>query len=91
MKFFRSRLLTNVSGFAASVLVCSACATNSGVCEPAIGSPFGITEEQLEEYEVLMESGEDSDAIRAWIREADRTIRANNAYAGKEPNHGGEE
>lgn len=78
MKSSPSRWLKRMSGCVASVLVFAACATNSIPTDPAVGEPFWASEERLDEYVELMNRGE-APSIRAWIREADRVIRANNA------------
>ena len=46
--------------------------------EPYACEPFPTTQAQIEEYEWLRSTGQ-APLIRAWIREADRVCRANNA------------
>ena len=55
----------------------SACCTTPMI-EPYRGEPFFASEDRLDEYEALM-IAEQAPAIRAWVREADRVLRANNA------------
>jgi len=57
--------------------VCAGCKTIPSL-EPYAGEPFFASEQRLDEYEELMREGR-APTIRAWIREADRVIRANNA------------
>jgi len=45
---------------------------------PYEGPPFFASAERLSEYEALA-ADKRASKIRAWIREADRVIRANNA------------
>lgn len=64
------------------MLSAAGCAGRNGPvsCEPAIGIPFHDSYPRLVEYQALYRAGA-SPAIRAWIREADKVIRANNAYS----------
>lgn len=54
------------------------------------GDPFGSNLERLQEYQDLRDF-DVAPATRAWIREADRTIRANNKIAGFAPRNYDEE
>ena len=64
------------------------CATNPSL-EPYRGAPFFDSDLRLAEYAVLACIKQPPGCtpraakVRAWIREADRTIRANNALRGE--------
>lgn len=68
-------------GFVVLVIVSSGCATSNSSCEPAKYERFSDSEVRLDEYGTLVELNL-APSLRAWIREADRVIDANNAYGG---------
>ena len=58
--------------------VCIASCRTTPTIEPYPCDPFHSDAVRLEEYQQLMDEGR-APLIRAWIREADRVCRANNA------------
>lgn len=76
--------LTSLSGCVASVVLLG-CVSRPSL-EPYYGEPFFVDPGRLDEYEALACLGPatpvgcepQAPKIRAWIREADRVLRANN-------------
>lgn len=64
----------SLSGLMLSI---SGCQTPAMI-KPYEGPPFFASIERLDEYEALKDADK-APKIRAWIREADRVIRSNNA------------
>ena len=59
------------------------CANSSGSWGVIPGDPFNSDMQRVEEYiRLAVQDQEQTQHLRAWIREADRTIRANNAVYG---------
>jgi hypothetical protein len=59
------------------------CANSSGSLGVVPGDPFNSDLRRVEEYiKLAVQDQEQTQHLRAWIREADRTIRANNAVRG---------
>lgn len=84
MRCRSSLSLMKTTGLIVSVIFISGCKTTPTI-EPYEGVPFFESMDRLEEYEALACKGKpdtcvpQAPKIRAWIREADRTIRSNNA------------
>lgn len=85
MRSWLSLLLMSVTGLMLSVRCMS-----RPIVEPYAGEAFFVSLERLEEYEALACLGAhdyegckpQAPKVRAWIREADRVIRSNNALRG---------
>jgi len=76
-----------MSGLLLLASVCVGCKTTPSL-EPYYGEPVFTSEARLNEYELLKQRDQErakqelepeTQKLRAWIREADRVIRANNA------------
>jgi hypothetical protein len=57
------------------------CATPVIATEPYYCEPFYLADERIDQYALLYRENL-APAVRAWVREADRTCRANNALRG---------
>ncbi len=78
MRRFKSLWLMSVLGLSVSA---SGCAKPVVATEPYYCEPFYVAEERIDQYALLYRENL-APAVRAWVREADRTCRANNALRG---------
>ena len=81
MRSWPSPWRMRTAGLLVLAAVCTASCKTTPTIEPYACEPFPSTYAQLEEYEWLKATGQ-APKIRAWIREADRVCRANNALRG---------
>lgn len=79
----RSRRVLGTLPATLALLLAASCANSSGAPGVIPGEPFvsPTAGERLAEYVALMDADQ-APALRAWVREADRTIRANNEVYG---------
>jgi hypothetical protein len=78
MKFWRTLSLMSLIGCALSA---SGCRTVVVATDPYYCPPFYLEDERIDQYALLYRENL-APAVRAWVREADRICRANNALRG---------
>lgn len=84
----RSSWHTRLRSLAVSTLLVSGCVTYSGGPAAVPGDPFYSDSSRIQEYVWCLGDPAcepNTRAMRAWVREADKTIRANNEIYGIAP------